>query len=653
MAIWYCDYANPSSNDANDGKSWATAFKTLNAVTAAKGFVSGDMIHFAKSPDPTSLGQTAQWTDMSKTVTLTTPVTRNIDLCDVAWTKAAATSANTQVGVRSPYNITIAIGAGVTANTLMAYHATGSLDLSAFQQVSLWYFVNVATTASTNWTLCLCSDTVGQTILYSVPLPVMPAGSTWTPIAVDVGTPLVGTIQSVALYSGSTPQSSVNISLDNILACKAPSAPDAVTLLSLLSKNNGSDAWFPIQSINDTAIVLDNYVTLSQASTRPYVGTTENVTTFKREATRTALQSSSTATVQNIAVPGSSTVTLSGGWNPTTGLQDSETFFDGQNSLGYGFGFTVIYNVYYVENISMTRYYNGFYIGSNSLYPGSTFKMYQLAGNGNAGFYQPSSTGNMSCVVTVSNVVGNNTGINAFNNSTFTIINANSNTTAISGPLSGNTYVISTCRANQYGVFPTGGGVGALIKDSLIMNNSNTDVLTQSAMGTAPLLLKNVISGTVTAASSPSNARIISHNDQRVAGATKIWGYQYTIVNDSTTVHTAGGVSWKMAISPIPSSYPCWLLIGRVWCPANQIRTFSAWFMRNNATYPTGALVVRGNLVNGIPNNVMTTTSASVNTWEQLSINVTPAEDAVIEIEAWAWSAGGNYSVWVADFSAS
>lgn len=645
MAIWYVDYVN--GNDSNDGKSWATAFKRLDGVTGAKGFVTNDTIRFAKSPDPTSLGQTAQWTDLSKNVVLTTPVTKNIDLCESAWTKVAANmTPSSAAGGKQNVNCTFATTT-TTANALQAYKATGALDLSAYQQVSFWvYAASAAIGASTNWTLCLCSDTAGATIVYSVPIPPIPQTNCWVPIAVDLGTPMTTTIQSVALYSGSTPQNSMTVSLDNIIACKAPSAPDALTLLSLISKNNGVDPWVSIQSINDTTIMIDNYVGVSTSSSRGYVGTTENVILYKREATRTALATSATASVQSVALPGSVTATLSGGWNPSTGLQDSETIYDGQNSQGYGLVFGIVTSIYYLENISVVRYNNGFNFSTPPM-PGSTFRMYQLVNNQAA---MNAGTNAVCCTVTVANVFGNNTGVAAFSNSVITVQNANSNTSPFQTFANSSMLTFSTCRNNQYGIMLNNSGGGLTIKDSQFANNSSFDIYAGNLPGNGPVFLKNVKYGSTAFGINPNEARIISHNDQQVAGATKILAVNLTIVNDSTITHTAGGMSWKMSPNGRTAAWPGWLTIGSIWCPATQQRTFSAWFRRDN-TALTGGLAVRGNLVNGIPNNVLTTMSAAVNTWENLSLSVTPSEDCVLQIEAWGWTSGG-YNLWVTEFAA-
>lgn len=650
MAIWYVDYVN--GNNANDGKTWATAFKLIDGVTSAKGFVSGDFVRIAKSPDPTSLGQTAQWTDNSKVVTLSSPVTANLDLCEIAWTKAAASTSTTSTGSprQGSANLSITNTGALSANVLVAYNAINPGDLSAYQQISFWY--QSTNTSPTNvWRICLCSDNAGQTIVFSAALPQIFASNVWTPITIDLGVPLTGSIQSIALYSGSAPQgTTATMQLDNIVACKPSSAPDALTLLSLLGKNNGTDPWGAIQSINGTTITLDNQVSVTQANTRPYAGVTESVTAYKRETTKTVIVSSSGTSVQAPAIPSNSQVTYSGGWNTASGVQDGETFYDGQCGNGQGLNINN-FSVMAFENISAVRYYYAYWVFQ--ALAGSTIKAYQISNNSNNAINCGGGSYPVVVNATIANVCYNSTGIVNAINATFTIGNLNSNSTAVSLFPAGNIFNVSICRSNQYAFSISSAGWWTLIKNVQFGNNTY-DINLATANGSPYIYLKNVLGGTVQCQSG-TESRVTSQNDQRVAGATKITAYDLYIVNDTTVVHTAGGMSWKM--SPLASrnnNYPAWLNLAKIFCPANQQRTFTAW-VRRDKTNVVGLLMVRGGRVEGITNNVLgNLTAAAINTWEQLSVTVTPTEDAVIEVEAWAYypSTYVASNLWVTEFSA-
>jgi hypothetical protein len=419
-----------------------------------------------------------------------------------------------------------------------------------------------------------------------------------------------------------------------------------LTLQSLIGKSNGTDAFFAIQSIVGTSVSLDAQVSTTVASTKPYAGVTESVTTYKRETIKTVMATTSGATVQTPGVSASNSVfNCSGGWDTSSGLQTGETYFDGSNGYGYGI-VAAASGALILQNISYVRYYGGYQASSAA--PGSSVQGYQATnctiGIANAN-YQP---------VTFTNLCCNTYGINGGQYSTYKIANANSNTNAAySANLSGNVVQMVTCRNNVYGVSGTSGSTLNVI-DSKFSNNSSYDIyLANVAYGTA--YAKNCIYST-TIFPLNCDSRLISHNDQQVVGATKIWGDNFTIVNDSSVVHTAGGLSWKLSKgtggSHTLQAYPVWLVIARVFCSANQSRTFSAWLRRDNINL-TGQLAIRGNRVNGIPNDMTSNMTAAINTWQQIQLSVTPTEDAVIEVEAWCWGPATAANLWVADFSAT
>ncbi|MDQ3782111.1 MAG: hypothetical protein M3349_04135, partial [Actinomycetota bacterium] len=101
---------------------------TTNAGLTAVRVVPGDVVRYKATPTPTTTGQNATWTNLSRTVTLTTAVTANINLCDAAWTAAGSqatstTSATRKQGVSFSTSITVATAA--VANQLLAYTSVG------------------------------------------------------------------------------------------------------------------------------------------------------------------------------------------------------------------------------------------------------------------------------------------------------------------------------------------------------------------------------------------------------------------------------------------------------------------------------------------------------------------------------------------------
>jgi len=99
------------------------------------------------------------------------------------------------------------------------------------------------------------------------------------------------------------------------------------------------------------------------------------------------------------------------------------------------------------------------------------------------------------------------------------------------------------------------------------------------------------------------------------------------------------------------SIYPLKFTIARVACNANSQVTVSAWFRRSN-TGLTMKLVCPGKQIAGVDSDVVASMTAAADTWERLTIQFTPTEKGVVEIEAWAYG-GTTYSGYVDDVSVS
>ena len=349
------------------GMNWTDAWKTIsNGATAAR-IAPGDTIKIAKSSDPVSIGN-ATWNERSKTVTLATAQTKAVDNCETAWTNANSSTVTRQ-GVATDakegsYCMQITAPASPATGTKYAYYNIADDNYSSYQKLSLWLKNEVALSAG-NWKICLCSDDTGDTIVDTFEIPAIPSTGQWVVfnIAKTGGGNLGSDIKSVALYSGTAaPTASKYVRIDNLVACTT----DGLNLTSLISKNtlakDGTEAWYGIQSINGTTILLDNYTNTKANEGRGYEGSTETVTTYKRETIKTSLASSSSTTVQDIKDSGTagSEIVFKGGYNTSTGNQDGETFFDGSNCFGYA----IICSTQYVnfDHINLTRYNLGFNI---------------------------------------------------------------------------------------------------------------------------------------------------------------------------------------------------------------------------------------------------------------------------------------------------
>jgi len=682
-SIFYLDYVN--GNDANDGSSWANAWKTItNGATAAR-IAPGDIIRIAKSPAPTSIGN-ATWTNLSKTVTLATAQTANIDMCESAWTAAnGATVTLTPVATDAKEGsncMKIAFPSSPATNTKYAYFATGTLNLSSYQKISFWIKNSAAIANATTLKVVLCSDTAGNTIVDTFYIPAIPSTSQGIPLTLarSGGGNLGASIQSIAIYTdASTPTGSSYIYVDNFIACTT----NGLNLQSLISKNpneqGGTEGWYAIQSINGTTVLLDNDVNCKANAGRGYSGTTETVTTYKRETIKTALVSTSLTVVQEVQDSGTagSNIQFQGGYDTSTGNQTGETFFDGLNGNGYGL---YLNNKSYItlNYLNVYRYYHGIYFNSSNNNTITTLS--NANNNGNTGIYFTNNSNN-NTITTLSNANNNgNNGIysnNSNNNTITTLSNANNN---IGQGLSnsGNNSIITTIsNANNnssYGVYCSGNN-NIITTLSNANNNGSAGVyfaygcnntiksLSTSGNGIAGVYsntginyLFNALINEATEVSGYfnfANSRLYSHNHDQTANNHAIFTDGGQVHSDTSVRHTASGIAWRLDVTSTnrASNYPLNFVIARIAVAANSQVTVKAWFRRNN-TGITGRLICKGGQIAGVSSDVYADMTAAANTWEQLTINFTPTEAGVVEIEAQAWG-GTSYSVWVDDLDIS
>lgn len=262
MAIKYADYEN--GNDGNDGSSFAQRVKTIDRLTTLMS--PGDTGRIMGSPAPTSLGQNTTWFHTNH-VTLANAVTTTIADCETAWTSdggsnvTCTTSATRKEG---SFSASIAIGGSFTTGRA-AHFATGTLDLSAYQQVTFWIQQTSGITGSAGAVrLQLCTDTVGLTPVHNIDIPNLVVNNRWVPVTVDLNTNLNSAIQSIRfdVVTDNGPQTYL---LDCILAAKDDTAADSLTLTSMIGHSDSigaggfnSDTWYGIASINGTAVELDN-----------------------------------------------------------------------------------------------------------------------------------------------------------------------------------------------------------------------------------------------------------------------------------------------------------------------------------------------------------------------------------------------------------
>lgn len=296
---------------------------------------------------------------------------------------------STKSTMQGGYSDQIVISSSFTTGKAAYYTLPSTLDLSGYQQLSLHIHQYSGTkVAAGNYSLRLCSDTTGDTTVntFTIPQPGGTSGNSadlFIPITVDLGTNLGSNIQSIALYVDSD-SGGQNIRMCNIIACKAKSSADSLTLNSLVSRDGTSDdqkLWYTVEAIEGDGDIIvvgptgrTNYQKVSNvyASQHAWFGDTGGTYTFyKRECFNTSVDNNATGAttvVQQIQKSGTSgnKITISGGWDTSDSMatQNGESFYDG-NSHNDGRGFYISSRDYIsIENLGFFRYYEGFYIDS-------------------------------------------------------------------------------------------------------------------------------------------------------------------------------------------------------------------------------------------------------------------------------------------------
>ena len=224
------------------------------------------------------------------------------------------------------------IGSSASNGKLAYYELPSTLDLSGYQQVSFMFRSNQTTNGNSNkFSLRLCTDTAGNTSVHTIPIDYKNQKSNvWTGLTVDLGTNLNSSVKSVALYQDATPSGTTVMYLQNIIACKASSAADSITLNKLVGLNTSDDtAWYPLQFIWDNILFLKT----QSRGKNPYGYYGSNAAAFS--ATNTSATIYQRAQVRpydsdvnqndysqwdsnNDAGTEASPITISGGWDETS-----------------------------------------------------------------------------------------------------------------------------------------------------------------------------------------------------------------------------------------------------------------------------------------------------------------------------------------------
>jgi hypothetical protein len=590
-------------------------------------------------------------------VMLTTAVTQNIASTGpgrAAWDNATntTTSLNTTTFKEHNASDSIVIAEGFGTGNAATYNFPSTLNLSGYQQVSFWIQQSSGTVGAAGAvSLELCTSPNGSGSVHTINIPNLAVTGRWMPVTVDLGTAMNSALISIA-FRVNTDNGAQTFLLSNIIACKASSAADSLTLTSLIGKNTTDETFWGIQSINGRRVMLDADTAAQPTTTtlRGYYGTSETVTTWKRETIKLGPAAASTTALQTIQDSGTdgSPITFSGGWDRTNmSTQNLETWLDGVNGNGLGIQNSAKRFVSF-SKIAVIRFSRGIDVNSLS----SRGCVYDLVAANNNTSFGLIDGGN-----------GNN------HNILFACANAS---LAIQYPgLSSNTLIAKTISNGSAGVQVAGGpatlitvtsgnngaaGISAsllapaVIRDSVFADNATAGLSVTGLLYCINCLVSNSTEFQFNNAS--DSTTVFSQKHDQVADNHKVFMHGGLISSATDQRHTASGISWKIQPTSTErtSAWPVVLSLAKVACAANALVTIKAWMRRDNSGL-TMRLVCKGGQIAGVTNDV-TASVTTTNAWEELTITFTPTEIGVVEITAEAWG-GTTFSGWVDDLTIS
>jgi hypothetical protein len=639
MAVFFLDFE--SGNDANDGTTFANRWKTITSGATAVRIAPGDVIRIMATPDPTSLGINATWTDNNDTITLASAVTQTIDNCEGTWTASTnVTFSSSTTSYRQGTNsVQLAIAAAFTTG-LAGYGALSNLNLSAYQQIALWIKPSIAVAANV-LQIKLCSDAAGATALDTLNIPALSNSGEWYPIVINKGSALSSGINSIALYAASDP-GTITVNLDNIIACKAPSNADALTLRSMIGKNTGSEPeWWPIASIDGTTIKLQGTRDsgINALTSMKYQGVTETVVTYKRES----ITVTSDQTINDSGNLTSGPIEYSFGWDRTSMSTLSGETWLSRDAQANGVAIIFASNRSILKLSGSLGAHNSYY--AIRIDSGEAFVIDGFACSGvYAGIYTGSSSVHAIRVINWRYCIATQHGFYA--SPTYASRNVRIQGKRLIGPGNGGTsvaaiHVFSGCHNFDFDFEEIVGWGWAVYTEAAIvlrnatMRRNNVDL--QQGLGYCPdVRCFNVDAQGIVSVS--GECRIVFNryaktaDDHRVLIASA--GSGQSIVTATDQRHTASDFAWKFVLNAYSETSewsPNELPIAKVAVKASALVTAKLWVRRDD-TAVNMRLFLPGGQIAGVASDVYTDASGSINTWEQLTISFTPTQAGVVEL---------------------
>lgn len=645
------------------GSSKADAWKTVQSGATAARIQPGDTIRIIASPDPVVIGD-ATWTDDSGEIVWTTPgVNLVIDDCETAWTGATNVTASTNTTRRKSgtRGASFLPATAFTTGKIAHRALPATLDLSAYQQVSLWIHGGSAPAVAANaMTLHLCSDAEGDVPIVSLPLPVHSSAS-WAVVVLDAGAALPSAVASLSL-SASVDPSSGTFYLDNIVACKAPGAADCVTHMHAIGKATvGEPEWYAIGALTDTGATIGGYYASEPGSAttapRPYRGTTETVPTSVLLGITTGVASNERQ-IQDIGTD-AAPITISGGWDRTDmSTQSGVTYFNGRHYNAAALD-TNNKDWLVFEKIGGLNFTTAVLLNSGG--DNIDARLEQAVGcvavwshsSLAAGFQRLAFTyAHGMPIWTPFHTSPNPVAFEVYGTRIHGSCVATSGA-ALSPSDGARHYIDRIDNAGGYGMLVqiTEGQAADVYGTTFANNAGTTDVRLASG---AARLWDCVFADTaaVTAAAS-DEARLYSTRDQGIANRHKTYGRYQLVSSDDTVRQTPSGLSWRLAVlstTVYHSRSPATLSLGKIAVRANQLCTIGCSLRRSDVGLTLG-LRLRARQIPGLAEEVRALMTAAADTWQEVTVSFTPTVDGVVEVEGIGWG-GTTYSGWFDNLSA-
>ena len=666
MGLYFIDLDN--GNDALLGESWVTAWKSIKYGATAGRVLPADVFRVSKTPDPVSIGSCG-CENLSKVIHLPSALTLDICDCENAWTASAnVTSTADGDAKQGLYSAKLSIAVGFTTGKVAYRNLGTTINCSGYSALSLWFKNTVLYTGS-HLKICLCSDISGETIVDEFVVPSMPIGNNpyWAPVRIPKGSVLGSSIKSVALYATSDPGTCI-VYLDNIIAC------DDLSLKSLISKNSlatgGTEPWWAIQSMSGEYALLDDGANCQSENGFGYWGITETTTWYRREPV--SFPDGTNGTIQDGGSDGN-LVEFQGGWNISSGLQDGETFIDGVCSMGFGINYNAK-SYLKCSRFSAVRCNTGFdlssgikneYHGQNS----GNHVAYGVAAGGidpviriqcvnnveNSSIYFGNASINADCIV--ENIFGTHIGI-YFRGIGGKIVFGdicNINDSGVNVSFGRGGIIVGNNIKHCFGVPSYAADFNYDITGPCYLYNINFEDNNHqiNAQNVAPVYLKNCTFDTLDILNGPINFDcpvVFIKYDGNIDDNRSYYAY-FNIVSQTDVRYTASGIAWKISVTNttfITSSRPAFIPFGKVGITAGTTVTISCQMQRTHIDI-IPSLIVKGYQLAGIDDDVKSTMTAVADTWEEVSISLTPTETGVLEFGVEVYG-GSTYSVYIDNF---